>query len=188
MTKIYLDMDDVLVDFSGGLEAFNIKNDSAFIHKPRSEWTLAQKKLDRAVVDCMNTPGFFLTLPPKKGYRDLWKTAEELFGSPYTLTAWPKTTKDIPRIKEEKLEWMCREIGPQVFDNFICCAREDKAKYAWEGHVPSKTVGGQGWVGDSNILVDDMEANIHAWEAAGGIGILYTSAEQAIAELRKLAV
>ena len=39
--------------------------------------------------------------------------------------------------------------------------------------------------GDS-ILIDDRESNIQQWREAGGIGILYTSADQANKELDKL--
>ena len=38
----------------------------------------------------------------------------------------------------------------------------------------------------SNILIDDRESNIQQWRDAGGIGILYKSAEQVNAELDKL--
>lgn len=38
----------------------------------------------------------------------------------------------------------------------------------------------------SSILIDDRESNINQWREAGGIGILYTSAEQVNRELDKL--
>ena len=38
----------------------------------------------------------------------------------------------------------------------------------------------------SNILVDDRDDTIQRWNAAGGTGILYTSANQVINDLKKL--
>jgi hypothetical protein len=38
----------------------------------------------------------------------------------------------------------------------------------------------------NNILIDDRPSNIDQWKAAGGIGILYISTEQAIKELKEL--
>jgi len=38
----------------------------------------------------------------------------------------------------------------------------------------------------SNILIDDRADNIQQWKDAGGIGILYQSAEQVMKELDKL--
>ena len=37
-----------------------------------------------------------------------------------------------------------------------------------------------------NVLIDDRPKNIEAWEAAGGIGILHTSAADTIDQLKKL--
>lgn len=166
-------MDGVLVDFNRGLEEFNIINDQKFIHKPRSQWTPLQIKLDREVVDCMNTPGFFLNLPVMPGAFDLWKAA----GSwPHVLTAWPQTTNDRARVANEKYSWIEKTFGTHPDTRFICCAREDKAKYASE----------EGFLWPSpNILVDDLEANCEAWTAAGGLAIFYKNSEQAVSDLRK---
>jgi ribosomal protein S27AE len=38
----------------------------------------------------------------------------------------------------------------------------------------------------NSILIDDMKKNIDSWEAAGGIGILHTSASSTINQLKKL--
>lgn len=176
--KIYIDQDDVLADFSGGLGEFNIRNETDFIHLPKSEWTSLQKKLDRQVVDCMNTPGFFQGLPVKEGAKELWDTACGL-GTVYVLTAWPKTTKDIPRIVTEKKNWIDWYMG-DIGDRFICCPREDKSKYAF-GRSRSPMMDDR-----PNILIDDLPDNIERWNAAGGIGILYKDVNQAINELKEI--
>lgn len=168
MSKIYLDMDQVLIDFNKGLEEFNIINDTMFIHKPKSEWSKREIALDRAVVDCMNTPNFFRNLPMMVGADRLWVQA----GRPYVLTAWPKTTNDRDRIRREKRESLTDYFGEVSDDRFIYCAREDKQKYATSGDY-------------SNILVDDMQSNIQAWERAGGIGILFINSDQAVSDLKR---
>jgi len=38
----------------------------------------------------------------------------------------------------------------------------------------------------NHILIDDRESNIDQWRAAGGIGILHTSAAGTIQQLKKL--
>ena len=37
-----------------------------------------------------------------------------------------------------------------------------------------------------SVLIDDRQVNIDAWEANGGIGILHTSAENTINQLKAL--
>ena len=37
-----------------------------------------------------------------------------------------------------------------------------------------------------SILIDDRQVNIDQWEAAGGIGILHTSADNTISKLKEL--
>ncbi len=41
-------------------------------------------------------------------------------------------------------------------------------------------------IAPGDVLIDDMKKNIDRWIAAGGIGILHTSAESSIAQLEKL--
>ncbi len=40
----------------------------------------------------------------------------------------------------------------------------------------------------NSILIDDRESNIDQWKKAGGIGILHTSTEDTIKELKKLSL
>lgn len=171
-------MDDVLVDFSGGLKKFNIINNSQFIHKPKNEWTALQIELDKQVQDCMNTPGFFRDLPMNKGADKLWVKA----ANPYILTAWPKTTKDRDRVGREKREWIEDKFGAIPENRFIYCSREDKAKYA------IKYTGEVSPLFNRNILVDDMIDNCEAWERSGGIAILFKHMEQACSDLKKVLV
>lgn len=171
-------MDDVLVDFEGGLKAFNTAHDidPARLDIHRSQWTIKQIEGDKFVVDCMNTKGFFRNLRMKEGADRLWMISGPMTVS--VLTAWPKTCNDKERVGLEKREWIEENFGQINDSRFIYCAREDKAKYAssWKG----------GYQTDMNILVDDMESNIRAWEKNGGIGILFRNMQQAIEDLNNV--
>lgn len=195
MVKIFLDMDGVLVDFDKGLEQFNIQNDTTFIHRPRSEWTELQVRLDHEVVDCMNQPGFFRTLPMMPGAFELWQLSGK---DRCVLTARPSTCLDKERVGREKLEWIEDQFGQIPEGQFIYCERNEKAEYAVariESDKRFRTVAPEGIWGsreisytlnwEPNVLVDDMEANCSAWEKAGGKAILFKNMNQAVTELRK---
>lgn len=175
MSKVFLDMDDVLVDFTGGLKEFNSHHilDKRHLDVPENKWNVKQIAGDKFVVDCMNTDGFFRNLPMMGGAERLWAMA----GTPYVLTAWPKTTDDKSKIGKEKRDWIEYHFGQIPDDRFIYCSREDKAKYACEDNLVHL---------EQNILVDDMESNIEAWAIAGGNGILFRNMTQAIFDLQHL--
>ena len=44
----------------------------------------------------------------------------------------------------------------------------------------------QNYAAPNHILIDDRKSNIDQWIAAGGIGILHTSASDTISQLKKL--
>jgi hypothetical protein len=161
MTKLFLDMDGVLVDFDRGLEEFNIVNNTRdYLHLPKSKWPKYIVKNDREIIDCMNFPGFFAKLPPMAGYKELLG----LHLSPFVLTAWPKTCNDRQRVENEKRGWL-RDYTDNTQDRMIYCSREDKQKYAIEINGPYQI--------GTNLLIDDMESNCDQWERAGGYALLY---------------
>tara|TARA_Y100000310_G_scaffold123587_1_gene122347 strand:- start:7264 stop:7776 length:513 start_codon:yes stop_codon:yes gene_type:complete len=79
-----------------------------------------------------------------------------------TILSAPARGEDCPKGKEI---WIKRELGdiPFIFE-------KDKYKYAQDNH----------------ILIDDTKKKIDAWVEHGGIGILHTSADKTIEELRNL--
>lgn len=187
--KIYIDLDDTLVDFMQGIKDFNVKNaelTKQYLHLPKDQWPKDILLIDKGVIDAMNTPGFFTNLPAMKGSEELWNTANSLAPT-YILTAWPKTATDKDRVREEKNYW-CRALLPEFKDSmFNYCAREDKIRYA----TSCKKIGEAKYDCTRealipNILIDDLEANISAWEKAGGIGILFKNSGQAISDLKKV--
>ena len=69
----------------------------------------------------------------------------------------------------DKNEWIKRYVDPGVV---VTCTMtgSQKAAFAFEG----------------SVLIDDRQKNIEAWENAGGIGILHTSAKETIETLKEL--
>ena len=69
----------------------------------------------------------------------------------------------------DKNEWIKRYVDPTVP---VTCTftGTQKAAYAYEG----------------SVLIDDRPKNIDAWEKAGGIGIVHTSAKNTINLLKEL--
>lgn len=174
--KLYLDMDGVLADFDLGCAKMGIQNKHNFIHKPRSEWTEEEKKLDIEVNRLMATPGFFYNLPPMDGAFALWDFCQQF--NPTVLTARPKNDEIAERVIEEKTLWL-REVLD--CNNVIVCLRAEKQKYAKT--FVKKLSGGYF---EPNILVDDLQSNIDEWNAAGGVSILFKNSIQAISDLKKV--
>jgi 5'(3')-deoxyribonucleotidase len=178
---IYLDMDGVLADFDGALLQRGITNENQFIHKPREEWTPAEQELDKVVVACMSEPDWFYNLPVLEGASDLVAQAC-IYGQPTVLTARPKIDKMNTAVQKSK--WLAQNFPGLFTNNFICCLRHEKQKYAKEaGDGPCQEFG----IYDKpNILVDDLESNCREWEAAGGKAVLYKNAKQAIEDLKNI--
>ena len=69
----------------------------------------------------------------------------------------------------DKKSWIKKYVDPSVVVNCTFTGSQ-KAAYAMK----------------KNVLIDDRPKNIEAWENAGGIGILHTSAADTIEQLKKL--
>ena len=69
----------------------------------------------------------------------------------------------------DKNEWIRQYVSPSVV---VTCTMtgSQKGMFALEG----------------SVLIDDRKKNIEAWEENGGIGILHTSAEDTINQLKAL--
>ena len=156
--NIYLDMDGVLADFDKGCLQNGIQNRNDLIYKPREQWTAEENLLRNKVEDLMSSPGFFYNLPVFSYTDPLWVYSNTVANT-FILTARPLFVNGPEgRIPAEKLEW-CRKNLPNFKDEqFICCLRPEKSKYALD-----------------NILVDDMKKNCEEWKEKGGVAILHTS-------------
>lgn len=171
-SKIYLDMDGVLVDFDKGLlDNFGVQNclityGTADKDKTPEQWAISNK-----VWECMNTPKFFRSLPPMEGFKELWEAANKLTRQTYILTAFPNTENN-KQVGRDKWDWIQEYLPEVTSDKFIFCERKDKVQYATycipEGrYTPGASFGGP------NILVDDLLLNCQEWERAGGQSVLF---------------
>ena len=161
--KIYLDLDGVMSDLR--------KKWSELVGQPFSQErytsdrqfrNLVWKTTNRALKQGIEV-WYDLDLMPDA--MTLWQHLR-----PYdveVLTATGRSHMD--KIKDMKHRWVADNISPLVKVN---TTRDgvDKAEYADE----------------NSILIDDQQKNIDAWEREGGIGILHTSAENTIQQLRKI--
>jgi hypothetical protein len=92
----------------------------------------------------------------------LWYYIENL--RPHILSA---PAKRLPQSREGKKIWVKRELGKVP-------VRLGKAKDK------------QQFAHANCILIDDMQRNINQWRDSGGVGILHTSAEDTIRQLKAL--
>ena len=72
------------------------------------------------------------------------------------------------KAEKEKKQWLKNHYG--IEEGVICCLSKDKQIY------------GQ----PKDVLIDDRPQNIERWVEMGGIGILHTSAEDTIRQLKEL--
>lgn len=113
----------------------------------------------------ITTPNYWVDLPKKKDAQKLIDFLEK--NNFEILTGLPHYGFDKANI--EKRQWIKKHIGSHVCVN--CCLSKDKQNY-----IRTKGV---------DILIDDREPIIQKWIEAGGIGILHTSADETINQLKK---
>lgn len=104
-------------------------------------------------------------LPAMPGALQLW--AYIAHREPTILSGCP--SNGMKQAAAGKTIWKDRELGAHV--PIITCLSRYKGKHIKE---------------PGDILIDDMEKNIKRWEEAGGVGILHTSAEDTIMQLKAM--
>lgn len=153
--KLYLDSDGVLASFTSRVIEIL---DGRNIHEVSKGllWSRIEK-YDRDVQK------FFEHLDLMPGAEKLVEFAKANFENVAILTATGYTPKDAAA---QKHRWYAKNF-PEV--HVICVAKSsDKAAYAQDA-----------------ILVDDREKSLEPWRQAGGIGILHTSVDDTIEQLRR---
>jgi len=109
---------------------------------------------------------------------ELLPNAKEMFNTIYgrfrerceVLSGIPVPKKGIATAKDDKIAWMRRELSEDIKMNIVL--RSEKVNYC---------------TGKDCVLIDDFSKNIEEWEKAGGTGILFTSWEETMERLEKLA-
>lgn len=168
--KIFVDLDGVLADFPRGMtKAMHATIGPSYVHnEDRYE---ADREYARRMwkgIEQYQEQGneLWYELELMHDAMKLWEYVRP--HSPQILTA---TGKPIYDAETQKRKWVAEKLGDDVVVNLTRKAAE-KAKHAAEHH----------------ILIDDKEKAINPWKSAGGIGIVHTSADNTIRELKVLGI
>ena len=160
--KIYVDMDGVLADFVDGVNRLLDVDYSDEEYQSSPEY---RSMMWKAVGKYSKEGGqLWAELHPMKDAKQLWDYVEKY--NPEILTAGGNPEFGAEAQKRQWVPWM---IGSGIKVN-VTRKSAEKAQFA----TPD------------SILIDDQPKSIDPWVAAGGIGILHTSAANTIKELQKL--
>lgn len=155
--KIYFDMDGVLADFDNGLLAHGGELPS--VQGEENMWNTIREN-----------EHFFDRLEPMPGAVEMFNTLSARYsGKCELLSAIPKPSKRVPGARADKTNWAKRFLGSDTVVNLVY--RDEKKDYC---------------TGREDILIDDYEKNIAEWENSGGIGILFTSAEEVLKKIGEI--
>jgi hypothetical protein len=154
-------MDGVLADFeTGASTALGYSIDFRLIErdsKYRNTFWAEVSRFSKAGGELWST------LPLMPDARVLWSKISPM--NPTILTAAGDPNYNATR---QKHGWVKRHFGD--VPTIVTATSRDKAVHA----------------ATNGILIDDREKSIYPWVAAGGIGILHTSAADTIAQLNKI--
>lgn len=153
-----LDLDGVLADFEGRVRELT---------KTPTGQPIDKKHMWGAIHRYDSHTPFFYSLEKMQDADVLFDFVIEYFDHDKIsiLSASGHTPVDAPH---QKRRWVRKHFGDYHVD--IVSKSPDKAKFA----TPT------------GILIDDRSKSLDPWIEAGGIGILHVSAEQTIAELKKI--
>lgn len=154
--EVNVDLDGVLVDFERTALAI-----AGFMPTDKEKRKAFWNKVGAHV---KSGGSFFKDMSPLEDAFELWDYVKK------HNTVICSATGSVRGAAAEKTEWVRKHLG----DSYAATARlvpdaKDKAQYA------KPTV----------ILIDDRAKAIDPWVAAGGIGILHTSAASTIARLKE---
>ena len=113
----------------------------------------------------------FLNLEPMPSYLTLFNYLQQLHNTGVIkleiLTSLPYSTKKLVTSKQDKTEWVRQYLDKNIKVNTVVGGAK-KAKFVTQ---------------PTDILIDDLERNITAWQNAGGVGILHKSVAYTIAAI-----
>jgi len=158
---IYVDMDGVIADFDQRFLdlAKMTPNKYKDKHGIQKFWDF---------IDEENKVTFWTGIPLMPGAKKLMKYVSKY---DYEILTAPSIKE---QSKEGKMEWL-RNIHSDLFPN----TPKVNFKFSKEKHTVKPTLT------KTDILIDDRQDTINTWEAAGGTGIKYNSADQAIEDTQK---
>ena len=158
--KIYFDMDGVLADFDRGIkELCGLEPLDQANKSPKDDDIMWEKVKE--------VGHFYDKLELMPGALEMFATLYGKYGDKCEiLSGIPKPRRGITTSGEDKTAWAHRLLSEKLKVNIVF--REEKKNYV---------------TGPGCILIDDLEKNIREWNEAGGTGILFTSAEDVLAQI-----
>ena len=156
--KIFVDMDDVLVDFNDHYE-------SCFGRR----WNEIETVEDRWK-PLNENPQWYATIPIKKDAVVLMNYLYNTFSrSAIPVKILTATGYKWVEVGVAKQEWVNKHLGVGMYDMLTVVHGKDKHHFAQDG----------------SLLIDDMVRNVEPWINVGGLGIVYESAEKTIAKIEQ---
>lgn len=150
--KIYFDLDGVMADFDRGV--YELCGMDAFSHED-------DKSDDIMWLRIKEVGHFYDKLELMPGAKELFDDLYAKYGDKCEiLSGIPKPRRGIVTAGEDKISWVRRMLSENVKVNIVY--KEDKPDYC---------------TGKDCILIDDLPANIRAWEDMGGTGIINSGAD-----------
>ena len=156
--KIYLDLDGVLADLFG-----HVKDLHGVDHYKK----ISKIEFEKFLTD-VNAEELFAALPAFPITDQIVKLVSDLAGG-YTILSSPLEFDEQGSIRGKKI-WLKNHIKIPA-DGYIF----ESKKYLYAVQAD----------GTPNILIDDYQKNISAWNQHGGIGIKFQSDEDSLDKLRK---
>jgi len=160
--KIFCDLDGVLVDFDTTTEKITGVDVHAAMHDKKLKRIFWQR------LSAYSEQGKNKTweiMNPMHDAQELWNYIKKY--NPTILSATGKVPSE-QIVTAEKHVWIKKHLGN--VPTILVQTGADKAKYA----TPT------------GILIDDKYKALNPWIAAGGIGVLHTSAANTIKQLKEL--
>ena len=163
--KIYFDLDGVMADFERGVN--EMCGEHSYAHEDMST-----RHDDIMWEKIRQVDNFYDKLEMMPGAKELFNEVYEKYGDKCEiLSGIPKPRRGILTAGQDKINWVHRMLSDKVKVNIVY--KEDKPEYC---------------CGKDCILIDDLPANIIAWEEAGGTGILNGGAEDTLELLTEMGI
>jgi hypothetical protein len=155
-SRLYVDMDGVLVDFMKGAEQYFHVSITTIAPKDFTALWEGPKGWRQLMKDW---PTFWMDLDVNAGFSQLWKIVRPHHPAILTAipTGWPSSAVG-------KRIWCTRHLqnwGHHPDEEFHAVDRPQKRQFARQAD------------GTPNLLIDDFDKNIAEWKSAGGLGLLY---------------
>lgn len=162
--KIFVDLDEVLADFVGGVASlWDIPQSRLLAHWPAGAWDcvpplraaagepgLTEDAFWRRIEAAGE--GFWAGLRPLPWWRDVLRLVRAAAGDDWRVLSAP--SRD-PACHAGKVRWAARRLGGT--GRLLMVPARDKPLLAGRGR----------------LLIDDREETVVAWAAAGGTGVLF---------------